>query len=136
MAFSRREIALSAVAAAAGLGTRAEAAPMTGAPGGGAPLYGLISQIITAPGKRDELIGVLVEAAGEMPGCLSFIVAKDTARADAVWISEVWASKDDHDRSLRLPKVAAAVARSGPLMASLGARAETIPVGGVGLMQR
>ncbi len=132
MAYSRREIALSAAVAAVGLaGSGAQTASAAGT-----PLYGLISQLITVAGKRDELMGVLVEAAGEMPGCLSFIVAADAAREDAIWISEVWASTDDHDRSLSLPKVAAAVAKSGPLIAGLGARAETIPVGGVGLARR
>lgn len=129
MSYSRREIALSgALAAAALAGAGAEAAPL-----GAAPLYGLISQIIAAPGKRDRLVEVLMEATKDMPGCLSFVIATDAVREDAIWITEVWTSKESHNAAFNLPKVAAAVARSGPLMASLGARAETTPIGGLGV---
>jgi quinol monooxygenase YgiN len=129
MSYSRREITFSgALAAAALAGGGADAAPM-----GGAPLYGLISQIIAAPGKRDQLVGVLMEATKDMPGCLSFVIAADAVRGDAIWITEIWTSKESHNAAFNLPKVAIAVARSGPLMASLGARAETTPIGGLGL---
>jgi hypothetical protein len=42
-----------------------------------------------------------------MPGCLSYIVAKDAADADALWITEVWTDKDSHAASLKLPAVQA-----------------------------
>lgn len=95
--------------------------------------YGLVGQMIAAPGKRDELIGHLLAGTGAMPGCLVYVVAKDPANADAVWITEVWTSKRHHADSLKLPAVQAAIAAARPIIAGFGERSETIPVGGVGI---
>jgi len=40
-------------------------------------MYGLISQMIAAPGMRGELASILKGAVGEMPGCLSCVIAED-----------------------------------------------------------
>lgn len=99
----------------------------------GSPMYGLIGKIRCAPGKRDALAGILTRATGAMPGCLSYIVAKDAADADALWVSEVWDSAASHKASLSLPAVQAAIAEAWPMIAGFGERFETEPVGGVGL---
>jgi len=96
-------------------------------------MYGLIGQMKAAPGKRDELVAVLSESTEGMPGCLSYIVAKDATDADALWITEVWTDKDSHAASLKLPAVQAAIARARPIIAGFGHRFETVPIGGVGL---
>ena len=96
-------------------------------------MYGLIGQMKAAPGKRDELVSILSESTEGMPGCLSYIVAKDAADADALWITEVWTDKDSHAASLKLPAVQAAIAKARPIIAGFGHRFETTPVGGVGL---
>lgn len=96
-------------------------------------MYGLIGQMKAAPGKRDELVAILKEGTGAMPGCLSYILALDPSDADAVWITEVWTDKDAHAASLKLPAVQAAIAKARPIIAGFGHRFETTPVGGVGL---
>jgi len=96
-------------------------------------MYGLIGQMKAAPGKRDELVAILSESTGGMPGCLSYIVAADAADADALWITEVWTDKDSHAASLKLPAVQAAIARARPIIAGFGHRFETVPIGGHGL---
>lgn len=96
------------------------------------PMYGLIGQMKAAPGKRDELVTILSEGTDGMPGCLSYIVAKDAADPDALWITEVWTDKASHEGSLKLPAVQAAIAKARPIIAGFGHRFETIPVGGVG----
>jgi quinol monooxygenase YgiN len=97
------------------------------------PMYGLIGQMKAAPGKRDDLVAILAEGTGGMPGCLSYIVAQDAADADALWITEVWTGKEAHAASLKLPAVQAAIAQARPIIAGFGQRFETVPVGGVGL---
>lgn len=52
-------------------------------------MFGLIGKMMAAEGKRDELIKILLEGTNEMPGCLSYIVAKATADKNAIWITEV-----------------------------------------------
>jgi len=92
------------------------------------PLYGLIGEI-RAPGKRQELIGYLLEGSGEMPGNLAYIVAEDAAAADTVCVTEVWRSKADHEASLTLPRVRAGIASARPIIAGFGQSVETRPVG-------
>jgi quinol monooxygenase YgiN len=95
------------------------------------PRYGLIGQMLASPGKRDELVGYLKEATGAMPGCLSYIVALDTANPDAIWITEVWDSRESHAASLKLPAVRAAIARARPIIAGFPQHFETVPVAGM-----
>lgn len=101
-----------------------------------APKYGLIGQMIATPGQRDALVDILLAGTGAMPGCLNYIVAKDATHPDAIWITEVWTSKQHHADSLKLPAVQAAIAKARPIIAGFGQRFETTPVGGVGLEAR
>lgn len=96
-------------------------------------MYGLIGKMIATPGQRDALISTLLEGTADMPGCLSYIVARDPADVNAVWITEVWDSKGSHDASLALPSVKQAVAKGRPMIASFGDSVVTTPVGGHGL---
>ena len=96
------------------------------------PMYGLIGQMKATPGQRDALVAILSEGTSGMPGCLSYIVAKDAADADALWITEVWTDKVAPAASLKLPAVQSAIAKGRPIIAGFGLRFETVPVGGVG----
>ena len=97
------------------------------------PLYGLMGRIIAKPGQRDALVTILLEGSGAMPGCLSYIVAKDSKDENAIWVSEVWDSKESHAGSLKLPAVQAAIAKGRPLIAGFDSYTETVPIGGIGL---
>lgn len=99
----------------------------------GKQMYGLIGKMTAVAGQRDALIAILLEGVSGMPGCLSYIVAKDAAEPDAIWITEVWDSKTSHDASLSLPAVRAAIAKGKPLIAGFGNGVTTAPVGGHGL---
>jgi quinol monooxygenase YgiN len=96
-------------------------------------MYGLIGKMSAVSGRREELIAILIEGVGGMPGCLSYVVARDPADADAIWITEVWDSQASHEASLSLPSVQQAIARGKPLIAGFGERFVTEPVGGHGL---
>ena len=96
-------------------------------------MFGMIARITAIAGQRDALVGILLEGLGEMPGNLSYIVAKDMADEDALWVTEVWIDKEAHARSLALPVVQRAIAQGRPLIADMQGIAETIPVGGTDL---
>jgi len=96
-------------------------------------MYGLIGRIIAAEGKRDELIAVLLEGTGGMPGCLSYVVARDPGDPRAIWITEVWEDAESHKRSMALPAVQTAMARGKPLITRFAEWFVTEPVGGAGL---
>lgn len=71
-----------------------------------------------------------------MPGCLSYIVAKDPRDENAIWITEAWDSKTSHEASLSLPTVKRAIAKGRPMIAGFGDSTVTTPVGGHGLPAR
>lgn len=96
-------------------------------------MYGLIGKMIAAEGKRDELIAILLEGVSGMPGCLSYVVAKDPADKNAIWITEVWDSKESHAASLKLPAVQSAITKGKPMIAGFADHFVTEPVGGHGL---
>jgi quinol monooxygenase YgiN len=96
-------------------------------------MYGLIGSMAATPGQRDALLGYLLGGLRDMPGNLIYVVAKDPANPDKLWITEVWDSAASHMASLKLPQVQAAIAKARPIIAAMGDRQETIPVGGVGL---
>ena len=96
-------------------------------------MSGLIGKMISVDGKRDELISILLEGTADMPGCSSYVIAKDANDPDALWITEVWNDKEDHAASLSIPAVQQAIAKGKPLIAGFGDRFETLPVGGHGL---
>ena len=96
-------------------------------------MYGLIGKMIAAPNERDSLINILLDGTAGMPGCLSYIIAKDTSDENALWITEVWESEASHQASLSLPSVQAAIAKGRPLIKGFGERYVTAPIGGQGL---
>ena len=99
-------------------------------------MYGLIGKMIAAPGRRDELLSILLESVGDMPGCHSYVIATDPADENAIWITEVWDGPDSHRASLALPSVREAITRAKPLIAGFESSVTTEPVGGHGLHTR
>jgi len=47
-------------------------------------MYGLIVKLTAVGGKREELIKLLTGAAVDMPGCFSYVVAKDAADENVI----------------------------------------------------
>ncbi len=92
------------------------------------PEYGLIGQMMAQPGKRAELVAILSEGTGAMPGNMAYLIGEDSANPDAIWIVELWETKEAHAASLQLPAVQAAIGKGRPLIAGFGTRAEFKPV--------
>ncbi len=107
--------------------------PVLALPKGENEMYGLIGKMRATPGEREALIAILLDGTDAMPGCLSYIVAKDPSDADAIWITEVWDSEASHKASLQLPAVQAAIAKGRPIIADFDSHIATEPVGGHGL---
>ncbi len=95
-------------------------------------MYGLIGQMAVVAGGRDELAAILT-AIGDMPGCLSYVVANDSNDPNSLWVTEIWESRQAHADSLALPEVQAAIAKGRPLITGFETRVETDPVGGIGV---
>jgi quinol monooxygenase YgiN len=98
---------------------------------GDGTMFGTIGRIKAVAGKRDALAAILASGSDEMPGCISYVVAEDLADADALWVTEIWESKEAHQASLSLPVVRDAIARGRPLIAGFDSGAQTRPISGV-----
>jgi quinol monooxygenase YgiN len=96
------------------------------------PQYGLLGQMMAQPGQRAALAAILAEGTGEMPGNIAYLIGEDSANPDAIWIVELWDSKDAHAASLKLPAVQDAIKKGRPLIAGFGTRAEFKPVAKTG----
>jgi len=96
-------------------------------------MYGLIGKMTATAGQRDALAAILLQGTQAMPGCLSYIIATDPSDSDGLWITEVWDSQANHQASLQLPGVQAAIAKGRPMIAGFSNRVETVPIGGYGL---
>lgn len=95
-------------------------------------MFGLIGKMTSVPGKREELLWILLGGIGEMPGCLSYVVARDPADSNAIWITEVWDSEANHKASLSLSAVQSSIKSAMPLIAAFNEHIRTEPVGGHG----
>lgn len=81
--------------------------------------YGLHGKLKAKSGERDNLIEILIEASNlvsNAKGCHLYLISKDKADADSVWITEAWDSKEDHDNSLKNDNVKALISHAMPLI--------------------
>jgi quinol monooxygenase YgiN len=96
-------------------------------------MYGLIVKMRVLPGRRDDALALLAGCSTGMPGCLSYVIAKDAADEDALWVTEVWESEAAHDASLTLRAVQAGIPQIRPLVADFQRIAITDPIAGIAL---
>ena len=75
----------------------------------------MIVKTTLLPSKRDEMVEILQESA-DLPGCLSYAVAKDVGDENTIWVTEVWDSMASHDASLSFPAVKDAIPRGKALV--------------------
>ena len=99
-------------------------------------MYGLIVKVTVVPGRRDEMISILRDSAANMPGCISYVVAKDSTDKNALWVTEVWDNIASHDASLSSPPVKNAIPRAKAIVSNFEKIAVTSPVWGVGLQAK
>jgi quinol monooxygenase YgiN len=98
--------------------------------------FGMLGKLVTHPGRREELVEVLLDAAkqlGNVDGCELYVISRDADDADALWVVEAWRDEAAHRASLDLPEVRAAIERGRPLIARFESGAKLRPVGGLGL---
>lgn len=98
--------------------------------------YGLFGKLSTAPEDRQTLVDILTNGAEKMkdvPGCHTYIVTKDANDEGAVWVIELWDTKESHDQSLTLPWVRELINQAMPILKGSPEGITVIPVSGKGL---
>lgn len=99
--------------------------------------YGLHGKLKALPGRGKALAEILLKASAMVasaPGCQLYIVSTDGELEDAVWVTEVWDSKEEHDKSLNVPGVRELIAQAMPLLDGMPEKGQEFDViGGHGL---
>ena len=99
-------------------------------------MYGLMGKIRAHEGGGEKLLTYLLRAAQELAtleNCYLYVVSRDNTDADAVWVTEIWHSSEDHQASLAHEAIQTLIASARPLIAEMTNRTEFEPVGGKGL---
>ena len=80
--------------------------------------FGMYAKLVAKPGQRDALVAILLRdvEALRAHGCELYVVNLAVDDDDAVWVTEVWASKEAHRASLQLPETQQAIAEAMPLL--------------------
>lgn len=103
----------------------------------GVPLhYGRIGKLTAHPGQRDEIVSILLRAAGVLgrnDHCIHYLIST-TDEADVICVTETWTTKDAHEASLESVEVRALIGQAIPLMrGSVSDQFELQVIGGKGL---
>lgn len=89
-----------------------------------------IGTLGTVPGRRDELVAILIRPSAVLAGigCLLYEVGVSDDEPDTVFVAELWESAEAHRASLALPSVQAAIAEARSLLSGVmgGTRFEVV----------
>jgi len=97
--------------------------------------YGYIGSMRTRPGRRDDVVAILLSAADGLRdhGCHLYVVSLSDTDEDTIWVSEVWESKQHHDASLQLQETKAAIGKAMPMLTGEFTGQEVTVAGGLGV---
>jgi len=97
--------------------------------------YGLLNKLTTRPGKRDEVVEILLESGKLLddPACLMYMVTESVDDPNVIWVVDLWTSKEKHAEALRTPELRPFVERAMPLLEGMPEQLEFNPVGGRGI---
>lgn len=99
--------------------------------------YGLHGKLQAKSGAGAQLAEILLEASrlvANAKGCHLYLISTDVEHPDAVFVTEVWDSSEDHRASLQMPEVRALIGQAMPLLDGPPQGGQTLKVhGGLGL---
>jgi len=99
--------------------------------------YGLHGKLKAITGSNEKLTQILIDASklvSTAKGCHLYLISKDKTDNDSVWVTEVWDSKEDHDKSLNDEAVKALIFQAMPLIEGRPEKGQELEVlGGKGI---
>lgn len=98
--------------------------------------FGLTGKFRAHAGHVDELVAILLQAAraaSTLKGCYLYLVSKDAQDQNGIWVTEVWASKEDHDKSLNLSGTRELIAQALPMIDGRPESTSLEVMGGAGI---
>lgn len=100
--------------------------------------YGYTGKMMTQPGQRDAVVAILLRDVEKLKeaGCDLYVVSVSAAHPDAVFVNEVWVSREAHRASLKLSSVQQAIAEARPMLTGQFESVELSVVGGLGVPKK
>jgi len=99
--------------------------------------YGLHGHLKATAGNANKLAEILIKASelvSTAKGCQLYVIGKDPSNENAVWITEIWDSKEDHDNSLKVAGVKELIAQAMPLLDGRPEKGQELEIlGGTGI---
>ena len=99
--------------------------------------YLLHGNLIAKAGHADELAAILIEASeliSTAKGCRLYVVSKDEHKPNAVFVTEMWDSKEDHDNSLTVEGVRELIMKAMPILDGQPQKGQELELlGGIGI---
>ncbi len=99
--------------------------------------YLLRGKLTAKAGHRDELAGILLEASAlvsKVKGCRLYAIGKNANDVNAVYVTEIWDSKEDHANSLTIEAVRALIMKAMPILDGMPEKGQEIDLlGGFGI---
>ncbi|HLT08476.1 MAG TPA: antibiotic biosynthesis monooxygenase family protein [Cyclobacteriaceae bacterium] len=99
--------------------------------------YLLHGQLTAVVGQQEALAEILIEASqllSKVKGCRLYVISKEASEPQAVYITEIWDSKEDHDLSLNDEGVKALIMKAMPLLDGPPSKGQELEVwGGLGI---
>jgi quinol monooxygenase YgiN len=97
--------------------------------------YGLLGKFSAQPGRRDDLVTHLLQAAKLLErnsGCIQYIVSTSD-EPETVWVCEVWTNEAAHNASLEPEDIQTLIQKARPLIAGMSDQTRLTVLGGKGL---
>jgi quinol monooxygenase YgiN len=85
--------------------------------------YLLQGKLVAKHGSRDELTKIMLQASALMlakaEGCEMYVVGHSESDVNAVFITEIWATKENHEASLLVDGVRELIGEAMPILAEM-----------------
>lgn len=99
--------------------------------------YGLHGKLMASEGNAEKLAGILIKASelvAKAAGCRLYVISKDQSDDNAVWVTEIWDSKELHDSSLNIEGVGELISQAMPLLVGKPEKGQELEIiGGIGI---
>ena len=100
-------------------------------------MYLLHGKLNAKKGHTEELATILLEASkiiSTAKGCKVYAIGKDTNDLEAVYVTEIWESKEDHDNSLNVDGVRELITKAMPILDGQPSKGQELEIlGGAGI---
>ena len=94
--------------------------------------YLLLGKLLAKQGSRDELTSIMMRASALMKekadGCELYLVGHSEGDENAVFITELWTTKANHEASLMVEGVRDLIGEAIPILAEMPTKGQEIEV--------